>query len=391
MKKEIKMCVGCGLCETVFSGNAHMMLNDEGFMRPNFSSKYDKMILNSICPLNTHSNEYSADIWGSFQSVFLGSSTDIIVRKDASSGGIITQILLYLLETGRVDAVIQIGASKTDPLKNELFISQTKEEVIHCCGSRYSPSAPLFRIDEILKGEKVFAFVGKPCDVRALKSYIKENPQLNEKIYCALSFFCAGVPSYKGTDKLINQLGFAKEDVTHFRYRGNGWPGFAEAKINTGESRKMTYNDSWGRILGRQVQTYCRWCADGIGEFADIACGDAWYLDKNNQPDFGEREGRNVIFARSNLGAEILSDMNAKSKITLDDFNRRIDTLRYMQPYQYHRRANMLGKIIALKLLFIKTPRYRLKILFRWSLYSTFGTQIKVFTGTILRKKHGKL
>ncbi len=34
---------------------------------------------------------------------------------------------------------------------------------------------------------------------------------------------------------------------------------------------------------------------DGIGEMADVACGDAWYLTESGQADFSEHAGRNVI------------------------------------------------------------------------------------------------
>lgn len=51
----------------------------------------------------------------------------------------------------------------------------------------------------------------------------------------------------------------------------------------------MSYNESWGNILGKYLQKRCKICPDGIGEFADIVCADAWHGDKSGYPNFEEK------------------------------------------------------------------------------------------------------
>ena len=61
------------------------------------------------------------------------------------------------------------------------------------------------------------------------------------------------------------KLGVAPEDLAAFRYRGDGWPGYATATRRDGSAERMSYNDSWGDILTRHVQFRCKICPDGVG------------------------------------------------------------------------------------------------------------------------------
>ncbi len=382
---EFNHCVGCGLCEVQFKNNATMKINSKGFIRPFFNHNYEPKRLHSICPITNAPNNYSDSIWGHYEGVYLGASLNNHICEIGSSGGIITQVLLYLLETKAVDGIIHVGAQNDNPLENTTFISKSKEDIIRNAGSRYAPTSPLARLDEFLDQDMKFAFVGKPCDIRALKNYAIENPFVNEKIIYTISFFCAGTPSYFGTDKVLEKLNVSKNDVAKFRYRGNGWPGYATAITKNGESKSMTYNESWGSILNKYIQPYCRWCADGVGEFADISCGDAWYLDKNNKPVFEENKGRNIIFARTIQGKGILDIMSENKLIEIKDYSNEISTLKHMNYYQYYRKATMLGKILALKLLRFNTPQYHMSTLWSWSHNIEIKHNIRTFTGTVLR------
>lgn len=56
----------------------------------------------------------------------------------------------------------------------------------------------------------------------------------------------------------------------------------------------MTYNDSWGKILGRELGFRCKICPDGIGMLADISSGDSWNT-KDGYPDFTEGDGKTFV------------------------------------------------------------------------------------------------
>ena len=139
--------------------------------------------------------------------------------------------------------------------------------------------------------------IGKPCDIRVLREYIKENNLENTILYL-LTFFCAGTPSIDANKKLLNFLNVNKNRIKNLTYRGNGWPGKTTIVQDDGKMYSTEYENSWGNYLGRDLQEICRFCWEGVGEAADISCGDGWYLE-NNRPTFTENLGRNVILART--------------------------------------------------------------------------------------------
>lgn len=387
----IEKCIGCGLCKSVFRKEIDFRIDSKGFMRPIIKNKIDKKIFDSICPLMINPGAYSNSIWGYYENVYLGASTNDKIKQKASSGGVISQLLVYLLENKRIDAVIHIGPSHDNPLENNTYISTTIEQVLSNSGSRYSPAAPLEEIDFIMENDKKYAFVGKPCDVRALKNYASINKKVYEKISYMFSFFCAGTPSYLATDRLVETLGVNKNEIKEFQYRGNGWPGFATATTYKNEYFRMTYDDSWGKILGRDIQPYCRWCADGVGEFADVSCGDAWYLDENNNPIFSEGEGRNVIFARNSRGDELINELVDSEQLAVEPFNDKVHSLKYIQKYQFERKATMLGKVLALRMMKKNPPKYQTRDLIKWSSEISLKVNVVIFLGTIRRILKGKL
>lgn len=99
-----------------------------------------------------------------------------------------------------------------------------------------------------------------------------------------------------------------------------------------------------------QVNSYSL-IADGVGEFAVISCGDAWYLDNDIKPKFDEANGRNVVFARNIKSQELLNKMNETDVIELNDFSKDIELLKCMNYSQYHRKSTIFGKINSLKVL----------------------------------------
>lgn len=375
--KYSKYCTGCGLCKAV--GFSELHRDKKGFFHP---QKEDE--LNKICPASGIQCSLldKNNIWGRNKGVYLGWTNDKELRDKASSGGIISQVACYLLENKYVDYVIQIGANKKNQTETELYFSKTIEEVKSHCGSRYSISSPLIDIDKIDCSKK-YAFIGKPCDVTALHNYLECTPQLRESIRYVLSFFCMGVPSEQAQEKLLHELGCNECDS--LTYRGNGWPGFTTAVDKNGKRYQMDYNSSWGKILGRDLMTACKYCIDGIGELADISCGDAWYLTDNNKPDFSEHEGRNVIFARTTIGQELLMKMKEKGQITIHEYDNYQEELPLIQTSQFNRRRDMLPRIMAMKVMLRPVPDYPVELLKSYSSGVKFKHKLKTFMGSCKR------
>jgi coenzyme F420 hydrogenase subunit beta len=352
-------CTGCGLCGSVI--NKKFTEDDKHFLYPDLRIE-DYEFCKAVCPAAGNAvNKYSnGTIWGNIQHCCLGWSNDKNVRHRASSGGVITAICTYLLEEHLVDGIIQVKRDKNDQRKTVSVVSTTKEQVEACSGSRYTTSSPLMDICAQIQDGKKYAFVGKPCDISSLRMLMNTKKYAwTEQILYLFSFFCAGQPSLAANNKLLAALGCKEiSECQELNYRGNGWPGHASATLSDGKTNEMDYEKSWMTILGRDVRKCCRFCADGTGEMADISCGDAWYLTPDEKPDFEERPGRNVVFARTEKGNELLKLVVQANAISVEEYDIEKDKLVKSQPYHYNRKASLSSLKLAAVICRKRFPLY---------------------------------
>ena len=356
-------CSGCGLCASLAGAGVHMSYSAPGYLRPvqtrSISPETDALI-DAVCPgmrleLRTQTPDNHL-LWGPVVASRTGYAANDALRYTASSGGVISALLLHLLETGAVDYVIQIAAAGEHPARNVTTASADRADVWAAAGSRYAPSAPLEKLGEHLSGPGRFAVVGKPCDIAAVRALALRDPRVDEKIPMLLSFFCAGVPSTRGAEAIIEKLGTTAAETLSFRYRGDGWPGFATVVTKSGERRRMSYAASWGDILSKHLQFRCKICPDGSGGFADVVCGDAWESDDRGYPKFAERDGRSLIVSRTRRGEELVLAATAAGVIHTAPLP--VDRIAAMQPSQAKRKRLVLSRLLAMRIVGRTTPRY---------------------------------
>lgn len=373
-------CVGCGLC--ISEGKARVETNSKGYY---YITDGDISWLRSVCPFGGKQTAlFSKSLWGRSQGIYLGWSLDRNVRQKASSGGALTEIAAYLLEQDIVDGIIHTCADDSDPTKTRSCISTTRDELIMRCGSRYAISHPLEIIKDLDRSKR-YAFIGKPCDVDALTNFFDMDPNLRNTIVITMSFFCAGLPSFDAQEKLLHELGCKKGQCESLRYRGDGWPGYTTASDKSGNIYRMDYDTSWGKILGRDIMPMCRFCINGVGESADIACADGWHLLPDGKPDFSEHEGRNIIFARTDRGEEIIKAIAAGNKLHIETYNNAETELPLVQYFQAGRRQSMNAKKWAMILFLRPFPHYPSKLMRTYSKGASLFYKFGIFKGTIKR------
>ncbi len=385
-------CTGCGLCQSV--KNVKFNIDENGFNIPELSDEM-KDFCQKVCPAGGASSDLmdQDNIWGKYVSTYIGWSQDSNIRKSASSGGIITALCCWLLENKYVDGIIQTKEDSTTTVySTKTVVSRNKQEVCECVGSRYSISSPLTNLKELIRKGERYAFVGKPCDISALRLYMKNDLDMANAIIYTFSFFCAGVPSVKAQKELLKKLGCKDEkDCLKLSYRGNGWPGATSLHYKDGKVSEMSYIEAWGGILGRNVRKSCRFCFDGVGDFADVSCGDAWHLNSDNTPDFNEHDGQNIIFARTAKGNMLLQEAIKDGVIVAHSNEHEIEQLKNVQYYQYERRATMKVMLDALRFFNRPTPKYNKRILKKYEKEISFRKRIHRFLGTIKRILAGKV
>jgi coenzyme F420 hydrogenase subunit beta len=316
-----------------------------------------------------------------------GHATDEAVRFEGSSGGAISGLLIHALSTGLVDRVLHIAPDPMDPTRNVVAVSRSAGEVLARAGSRYTASSPLEQIEAALAEGGAMAFVGKPCDASAIRQLAKADPRVDRHVPLVISFFCGGIPSHAGVGRILDAMGVAAAEVSEFRYRGRGWPGSAAAVTPAGTA-EMSYAESWGRHLSKEVQFRCKICPDAVGGVADLACADAWYGDDDGYPSFEEQEGRSLIIARTEAGERLLASALSAGTIAAEFLDpAEIDR---MQPSQARRKRLVLARAVALPLFLQPRPRMAGVAVLEAARRAGMGEQLRNLLGTLRRTLSGR-
>ncbi len=388
---EWGLCIGCGACAYICPSNITLVnvLNDG--IRPKLAKSSCELCDSclKVCPginvvhqADLDSSDYVPDMfksWGPVLEVWEGFAADPELRRAGSSGGLASAISLYCIEQDGMHGLLHIGQDKKTPLKNETALSTSRAEILARAGSRYAPASPCDGLAMIETAPAPCTFIGKPCDIAAVQSARSVNHNLDKQIGVTIGIFCAGTPSSQGTLDLLKHQGIEPETVKEIRYRGNGWPGqfTAQTKESAVPLEIMSYMDSW-EFLQKYRPYRCHLCPDATSEFADIACGDPWY----RKIEEGE-QGHSLVIVRTERGKEVLRNAIQAGYVVLRKADPSI--LERSQREVLRKRGAVWGRILAMKLFGIPTPRFEGFSLFKNWLYLSFKDQVKSIAGTARR------
>ena len=359
-----RLCTGCGACKSFCSNNAVTLVNviDDG-IRPQVDTNLCKACGDclSFCPgfslsysskkCNSNNENKIFQKIGEALEVWEGYATDPEIRFKASSGGILSALSLFCLEKKHMKSVLHTGMDKNRPWLNKTYQSFNSNDVCAHFGSRYAPASPCDSLRKIEDSQEPCVFIGKPCDAAATFELCKQKPGLNQNIGIILTHFCAGTPSTQGTLNLLSSLDVPQNELKNLAYRGNGWPGgFHAVTGDQNNDRFIPYLEAWNKLY-KYVPWRCRMCVDGLGQFADISCGDAWQ-------DFNKdgNAGLSLILARSKRGKDIIEQATNAGYITVKKVSP--EKVLEAQKNLILKRSHLFGRLLAMKLFLIPTPRY---------------------------------
>lgn len=351
------MCIGCGLCESV-AGNDHvqMRMTPAGRLRPRTLKPLPDAALDAIartCPGSVASglpdslrtpNTRMDDVWGPYQSVVRAYASDPDVRFRGSTGGVLTALALHLLDSGSVEFIAHVSADPRRPMRSVAHVSATRADVLAAAGSRYGPAAPLTHISSLLDREEPFAFIGKPCDVTALRNLAAVDDRVDRFCRVMLTLVCGGASELSKSADVLEGLGIEEDELSLFRYRGYGNPGRTRIETNNGRAEELSYNDMWEDESTWRIQYRCKVCPDAIGEASDLAASDLW---PGGGPT-GEDAGFNGVITRTDAGAGLLADAVSANALTIDQqlTPRALDEA---QPHQVRKKRAAASRLDALK------------------------------------------
>jgi coenzyme F420 hydrogenase subunit beta len=285
--------------------------------------------------------------------MFTGHATDPWVRFHASSGGALSALGIYMLETKAVDFILHVAASKTQPVRTLDHLSFDTAQVMEASGSRYGPAAPLVDFKAVLDRGRPFAFIGKACDISAIRNYAKFDPRVDQLLKYTLNFYCGGVSEFGKTMDYVRKVGLSEQDIVHLRYRGDGCPGPMVMKSHAGQEFAFSYNEMWEDEARWQLMFRCKICPDSIGDLADITVADVW---PGGRPD-SEGLGFNGFIARTARGKALLEGAVRDKAITISH-ELRYEGLEQAQGSHMYKKQSITSRLAAMDDQGFVVPRF---------------------------------
>ena len=400
---EDAMCIGCGLCQSLVGEDVlRMEVVQNGDERPVVHGALTNEMVDAIedvCPgkrveglplAEVNASTKHDLVWGPYQSMHLAHAADPEVRHIGATGGVLSALALYLVDSGEVDFILHAKPNETNPSFGERHVSRTADDVMAGAGSRYGPTATLIDIRDHLDKGRLFAFIGTPCDISALRNLAKFDARVDELVKYCLTPVCGGYMPKVGMQRFYDQEGLNAQDVTSVRYRGHGCPGLTRVETKDGSAVERRYTDFWGTDETMWVLPFrCKVCPDGIGESADIAASDTWPGGSPDPATEDEDLGTNAIVVRTSRGQALVERAVAAGFLTLTGAVDP-DYMNSVQPHQRNKKYAVGARHEALRSLGKTVPRTaRLRL---DALMEDLGEEGAAFQrdGTIKRVGQGK-
>ncbi|PLX00004.1 MAG: hypothetical protein C0594_16280 [Marinilabiliales bacterium] len=307
-------CVGLSKCKIVFADKT-------GKYRPVVACEIDEELADTLleaCAGKDFSFPKYTELFykdtekfhtyiGPYTQISIGHSTDTEIRSKGASGGIISAVLIYLLESGKIDGVITLGMSKKEPWLTQAMIATSREEIIEAAQSKYIISS----VNEILAVSSEFkgrlAYVGLPGQVQSIRKLQAMNhPSVANIEYIFGPFYgnTLHFSSIKSFLKTYKEKDYTQIEKLYFRH--GEWPGNMRIELKSGriiELKKFHAN----YLIPFHILKNSLYCSDLANEFTDISGGDAW------APVYEERgKGFSMIIGRSVKGQHIIDEMVKK-------------------------------------------------------------------------------
>lgn len=321
-------CLGCGACAVPLNSPYRMQFSQGKYVPVAVECQKSGHFVHTVCPFSDSAISEDEIARNLFKNQLIDHDTrigyygrlgamwanDDKERLSSSSGGVVTWVSKYMLQSKIVDAIIHVQPK--DPADDSrLFkyvISDTVEGVEFGRSSRYYPVS----MDEVVRlaltDSRRFAFVGLPCFVKALRLLTMDNHALAERIPYTIGLVCGHLKTAGFSELFAAQVGIAPKELKaiNFRVKLSEYPSSKygiEVVSGLGpDLKKITvpnfqlFGADWGHSFFKQKG--CDFCDDIFAETADLVVGDAWL------PGFkDEWRGTSIVLTRSKALDDILT------------------------------------------------------------------------------------
>ncbi|MCB8917645.1 MAG: Coenzyme F420 hydrogenase/dehydrogenase, beta subunit C-terminal domain [Ardenticatenaceae bacterium] len=320
------LCTHCGTCAGL-SGGALQMVQTPAGPLPMPVVDYPLVLdplADACCP--GRGSNYPAlyrqhfgqlpDNWllGCNQAVYIGHATRPEIRRRAASGGVITQTLLHLLASGRIDGAVVVRQGQPQPWLAAPVIARTPAEIVAAAQSVYIPTPVNLLLDEMAAFPGRLAYVGLPDQVAALRRLQAAGHPGAGKVdyvlgpYVGTAIYLGAIESYLRSNGIRDLA-----EVAELKWREGEWPGYLHIRTRSGrvlQAKKFYYN----YLIPFYITQASLLGVDFTNELTDISVGDAWHPRYEAQGG-----GFSVVVARTAAAAALLAEMAAAGLLALNE------------------------------------------------------------------------
>ncbi len=272
-----------------------------------------------------------ARLLGPHLKLWTGHAAEPEVRRRGASGGVISRVLIHLLESGAVQGAVVLRQGARGPEAAAPVIATTREEVLAAAQSVYAVTPVL----DLLPAMAVFpgrlAFVGLPEQVAALRLLQAAGHPAVRKVDFVLGPY-VGTNMYRGAVRaFLRAQGIPDEvPITRLEWRAGEWPG--HLRVETADGRVLTAQKFYyNYLIPFYASRNCQITPDFANEATDLSVGDAW------SPELEAAGGGwSVVVGRSARAVALVEEMAARGLLVLE-------------PLAFERAAAMHGHMIDFK------------------------------------------
>lgn len=310
---EKEKCSGCCACLNSCPVSCISMKSDKyGVLLPTVDE--EKCIncgaCERVCPAN-HPQKLKKGI-----KAYAAWHNEAELRKKSASGGASRALYELILERKGVC----YGVSFDEDLRLTFKAAQTEEEVSRFRGSKYVQAYVGMIMRDVkanLQKGKEVVFVGTPCQVAGLKSYLgKEYTNL-----ITVDLICHGVPSQDYLKVHVNEIEKRiKEKADDISFRGEYSFELTLYKAKKVIYQKYRFLDSYftGFLNGLFYRISCYQCPYACeNRVGDITIGDFWGLGKEVPCKYSIGDGTSVLIPNTEKGVQIINHL--KNKMFIDE------------------------------------------------------------------------
>jgi coenzyme F420 hydrogenase subunit beta len=305
---------------------------------------------------------------GPVSKAWVGYATDPLIRRNGASGGVVTQLLAHLLESGQFKGAVVVGDDPDNPCLGRGVIARNREELLRCQQSKYTTSPHLAALREIQDEDGPFVLVGLPCQIHSLRKRQMVDPRWKARIPLTIGLVCHYNLPRQASVELGGLVTPRGRSVRRAEYRrtdeDRGWP------FN---SMKLTFDDgtAWRspldprgtfNILSRTTKLgRCLQCLDAGAEFADLTAGDPWIPKPGGGWKYSDPQGHTAVLASTPAGVRALEEAAAAGKLHLQEIPAQeyADGLRAMLA---DKKKNNAFRVQVRRALGLKVPRYTIPL-----------------------------